>query len=181
MGALIDDQDWNVIVSSPETYFGFSGETEVDYVSREITVLINRGECGEFGDDDIDYLDLASTLYHEMQHAKFYWDVINDPGFDVSNESEYWQAWQDYARDELGIAYRNHHQAMLEDYIRREAEFLWELNGRKLTVEHYLYSVYEGVKDQVDVDLKLDSNIVDDWKDLHDILQGQEDNYRCDE
>jgi len=163
MDPLFDSE--NIGVRYTTHTAGADGTAEISNLENgEITISVHSGDCDP---ENTDYLFVAETLYHEGQHALFYMELINS-GLDTNDETEIQEAWANYASSNFDIPYNSQHEVMRDQYMDKAAEFLWELNGRILSKEHYKKYVYDGLKEWFD----FPSSDVAQWEDNYKELNG---------
>jgi hypothetical protein len=166
IGHIIDSDSYTIKF---ETGFipGAEGATRIsDLNNKEITVKFHEVDC-ELSNED--QLAIAETLLHESQHANFYAELI-ELGLEEYTSAAVKEKWIEYVQQNFDIAYADQHQAMVKEYMESAAEYLWELNDKILTPEHYMKYVWDGLSNVWEG--AFPQSTINSWQEKHKELNG---------
>ena len=131
----ISDEKHHIIIRADNkdkdgVYLTQDGYTTYNYNFATITININR--C------DDHYLDIAGTILHEAIHARLYLNAKQiDP--DVT-DNDYWRIF--LSDPQLADV---SHEEMAKNYITKLANALREFDGKRYSIDYYLYIAWSGV------------------------------------
>jgi len=140
IGHIIDSDSYTIKFETG--FVAGDGSTKIsDIKNKEITVKFHYSDCDL---ENVDQLEIAETLLHESQHANFYAELF-ELGLEEYTSEAVKAKWVEYVEANFDIQYANQHQAMVQNYMELAATYLWELNNKTLTPQHYMKYVWDGL------------------------------------
>ncbi len=130
--------------------------TTIDRTTGRITILFNPKVCVSSYHIDVpnpfyDFNNAAKNIIHESIHADFFREISNllpegTKLTDVSKSTfdETFREFMDFACDEEGNM-SDQHKAIMEKWINKLAQDMWEFNNEIGKWEDYLYLAWGGI------------------------------------